>query len=130
MGYDWDTMIMNGSSLTDLSASIPVTKKEVDAYDVTIVVCMVNPPQGGCKQSVFQPGSDQGALLLKLCRQLRAHKRPVCIIGGDAQMWSMPEKWNVMVRQFILICRSQGVIAIDGVHYLQAMENAMISGTS
>ena len=37
-------------------------------------------------------------------------------------MWSQPELWDVMVKQIIAICRSQGIMAIDGVHYLSAME--------
>ena len=63
-----------------------------------------------------------GARLLKLCGQLRAHKRPVMILGGNAELWSMPPGWDIMVKQMILICRSQGVLAIGGVHYLTQME--------
>ena len=91
---------------------------------------MVNAPEGESKDSVFALGSNQGALLLKLCRQLRAHKRPVLILGGAAEMWQMPSSWNVRVKQMILICRTQGVIAIDGAHYLQQMENVGTSGIS
>jgi hypothetical protein len=54
--------------------------------------------------------------MLKFCLELHGHKRPICILGGSAQMW------DVMVTQLIAICRSQGIMTIDGVHYLSAME--------
>ena len=85
-GYDWDSLILEGQTLGDLADSSSVDPVVVSEYDVTIIVCMVNAPEGASKNSVFAPGSNQGARLLKLCRQLRAHKRPVCILGGDAVM--------------------------------------------
>ena len=74
--------------------------------------------------TVFAPGSDQGIACVKLCKELRAHKRPLMVIGGEAYLWNMPEAWSVMVRQLLLIARSQGVMAIDGVSYYRNMRRA------
>ena len=71
---------------------------------------------------MWGPWSDIGSAALKLCRELHGRKRPICILGGNAHMWSLPGEWDTMVAQLIAICRSGGIMAIDGVHYLSNME--------
>jgi hypothetical protein len=71
--------------------------------------------------SVLDASSDHSAACVRLYKELRAHKRPIMVLGGEAALWNMPEGWNVMVRQLILICRSHGVMVIDGVHYYRRM---------
>ncbi len=112
--YDCNHAILNGRTFTNLMDSLPTDPAEVARYDVTVIVCMVNAPEGASKHSVFAPNSDQGAACLKPCTQLRAHKRPIMVLGGNAYLWNMPKGWDIMVQQMTLLCRSQGVMVIDG----------------
>ncbi len=44
------------------------------------------------------------------------------MVGGDGPLWGMSDDWDVMVKQLILVARSQGAMAIDGTKYYRRMK--------
>ena len=97
--YTWNEKVINGGTLTDLHNSLPKDPDEVADYDCTVIICNVNAP-GGAKSSpsVFAPGSDQGIAMVRLCLELKRHKRAVLVVGGTGHQWGMkdPEAWDAM----------------------------------
>ena len=113
---------MNGQTLIGLRASLPKDPQEISTFDVTVIVCNVTAPQGSNVHSVFAPGSDQGIAMVRLCKELLAHKRLLLVVGGYAPLWGMPDDWDILVKQLLLIARARGVMAIDGTSYYSRMK--------
>ncbi len=97
---------------------MPKDQATIDSFDATIIACNVNRPAGSKGKQTFRPDSDQGTEFMKLCLELRKHKRALIFIGGSGEQWSLspPDvvKWNAMVSQFIGIAQSCGVMAVSG----------------
>ncbi len=62
-----------GATLSQLIGSLPTDREDIESYDATIVVCMLNAPNGSTQSSLFAESSDVGAQVLRLCRLLRCH---------------------------------------------------------
>ena len=60
--------------------------------------------------------------MIELCRKLLKHKRAAIIIGGSAALWGFDIMWDDMVKKAVLMCRTLGILAIDGEHYFRRME--------
>ncbi len=81
--YEWDAAILDGQTLTDLHTSLPKDPQEISAFDVTVIVCNVTAPRGSNAHSAFAPGGVQGIAMVRLCKELLAHRRPLLVVGGD-----------------------------------------------
>ncbi len=77
----WDAGFLDGQTLSDLHASLAKDPQEIASADVTTAGCNVNAPKGSNTHTVFAPGSDQGIEMVKLCKELRAHKRPLLVVA-------------------------------------------------
>ncbi len=99
-----------------------------NSFDATIIVRNINRHKGRKKRPVYSPDSDQGVEFMKLCMELRKHKRALIVVGGSGFQWKLspPEaiKWDHMVSQFIGIGQSCGVMAVDGQKYYDRMKSA------
>ena len=96
----------------------------VAAFDCTVIVCMLNTPKHTTRDAMMRPTSDMGAQIIRLCRMLQGHTRPILIMGGSARLWGVPDQWDAMVAQVVLLCRTNGDPAIDGVQYLDNIRRA------
>ncbi len=123
--YTWNRDVINGGTLTDIHNSLPKDSEVVSAFDVTVIICNVNTPKGKKGPSVFAPGSDQGIAMMRLCMELRRHKRAVLVVGGTGHQWNMKEEeaWDAMVSQLIGVAHSMGTMAIDGQKYYDRMKS-------
>ena len=117
--------IESGATLHDISHRFlgPMTQEQIDAKDCTIVVCMLNAPNGA-RQFNLGEMSGTGEEMVTLCQRLLGHKRAAVIVGGDADLWSFDDTWNPMVKKLIHICRAFGIPAIDGVHYFRGLDKS------
>ncbi len=88
----------------------------------------VTRPSGSKKKPVYRPESDQGVEFMKLCMELRRHKRALVFIGGSGEQWKLspPDavKWDAMVSQFIGIAQMCGVMAVSGQEQYDRMTSA------
>ena len=57
-------------------------------------------------------------LILQLCEALKEHRRLLVVLGGDLTMWGYDGPYDSFVQKALLICQSQGILAIDGVDFL------------
>ena len=110
--YSITADIVSGATLGDIIGK-QLPTEAVDSYDVSMVFCTLNAVEG-VAVSAFSEASALGQELLFLCQRLRQHRRPVVILGGTAALWGFDPRWDQMVQKAILICRHQGVQAIDG----------------
>ena len=86
-------------------------------YDHTLVITMFN----GRQRALIKETSQVGVLILQLCEALKEHRRPLVVLGGDADMWGYGDTYDAFVHKALLICQSQGIPAIDGVDFLSHM---------
>ena len=111
---------MSGDTLNDIVPN-QLPTEDVESYDMTLVVCMLNVFEGEAI-AAFSETSALRSELPELCRRLRQHRRPVVILGGSADLWGFDPRWDLMVAKAILICRSLGIQAVDGVRYFRQMQ--------
>ena len=113
---------MSGATIEDITSELSkLTNEQIEDFDVTIVVCMLN-AKSGQSQLSFAEMNGVGAHINALCTQLLRHKRPAIILGGNAQLWSFDEKWDGFVAKSIAMCRAFGIPTIDGVHYFEQFQ--------
>ncbi len=118
--------MLNGGTLSDIHNSLPKDAAVISTFDVTVIICNVNTPGGKKGPCVFAPGSDQGIAMMRLCMELRRHKRAVMVVGGSGRQWGMKDEigWDAMVSQFIAIANSVGIMFIDGQKYYDHMKSS------
>ena len=116
--------MLSGKTLSDLHNSLPKDPDEVASYDCTVIICNVSAPGGSNPTSVFAPGSDQGIAMVRLCNELKRHKRAVLVVGGTGHQWVMKDEegWDAMVSQLLGIAHSMGTMATDGQEYYRRMQ--------
>jgi hypothetical protein len=126
--YVIDQCVWNGATIANILSELPKDLETIATFDVTIVVCNINKPTGKKVAPVYSPSSDQGLEVMKLCMELRKHKRALIVIGGAGYQWKLPPpeaiEWDRMVAQFIGIAQSCGVMAVDGQKYYDRMKSA------
>ena len=103
--YELDPCVWNGATIVNIISQLPKDAETIATFDATIVVCNINRPKGRKKTPVYSPSSDQGVEFMKLCMELRKHKRALIIVGGSGFQWKLspPEaiRWDNMVSQLI-----------------------------
>ena len=81
--------------MTQIQEALPRDPEEVADFDVTVIICNVNAPGGSNPASVFAPGSEQGIAMVRLCNELKRHKRAVLVVGGTGRQWVMKDAEGV-----------------------------------
>ena len=119
-----DRRLRSGDSLRGIIDSMPTDRQLCESYDCTKVICMFNCPAGTTRAQMMEKNSDIGMLIVRLCRMLQGHKRPVLIMGGSALLWKFPDGWDTFAAHLVLMCRTNGVLCIDGVQRLSQIRRA------
>ncbi len=96
--YVVDQSVWNGATIANILSELPKDLETIGTFDATIIVCPINKPAGKKIRPVYSPGSDQGVEFMKLCMELRKHKRALIIVGGAGYQWNLPPpeaiKWD------------------------------------
>ena len=74
--HPFDTVTKNvwdGAAIASILSALPKDQAVIDSFDATIIVCNVNRPAGHMK--VYHDDTDQAMEFMKLCLELRKHKR-------------------------------------------------------
>ncbi len=121
-----DMHVTNGGNMKDIYESLPKDLDVIASMDVTIVVCNCN--KGGSKKQPYTENSTAGADMVKLCLELKKHKRPVVFIAATGEQWGfspdVARKWNIMAVQLKAICHRMGVMCVDGQSYYDLVKSA------
>ena len=72
--------------------------------------------------NTFSETSTVGADVCELCEHLSRFRRPILVVGGNADIWGFGIGWDVMVQNIALMARSLGIPTIDGVNYFAGLE--------
>ena len=91
-------------------------QKDIDRFDVTLVVCMLNDVTGDDVNG-FPEQSTVGNDLRELCERLNRLRRPILICGATADIWGFDLGWDVMVDKVVLMARALGIPTIIGEQY-------------
>ena len=87
--YAITSAIVNGATCRSILNALPTQQREIDSYDVTLVVCMLSKISGDAITR-FSEASSAGVDLRDLCLQPMKLKRPMLILGGSADLWGYP----------------------------------------
>jgi hypothetical protein len=120
----FDADIRNGDAMEGIMRSLPTNPDVAAGYDCTVIACMLNTPKDTTRDATMMPNSDIGAQIIRLCRMMQGHRRPILTMGGSARLWSFLDGWDTMAAQIVLLCRTNGALCIDGVQHLSNIRRA------
>ena len=89
--------IQAAATVRDITNALP--RDGYDSYDVTLVVCMLNDVAGDAVNS-FSETSTVGDDICRLCERLKCFRRPILVVGSNADLRGFGIVWNVIKKWY------------------------------